>query len=494
MYSPSGEPVTITMIKKILKPFKSMNIITFLADYGIFFLVSILLIMSSVSINRKNLIDEKIKNAEITLKELSDKMVLNAYLANSQENTDITREIGLIADSYKGRIMIIGSDLTCITDTYNVNNGKTFISSNVINAYRNVSGEYRDEKARRIELYYPIRNTSDGNDQSMGVIIFSLSVAEEYESSDRLGKSLLLIVLPFAVIMLLIAGFHSRQVSKPLNKMTRSLNHISEGYFDDKIEIRSFKEFEEMSEAVNNMLSKLNAMENSRQEFVSNVSHELKTPLTSIKILADSLVQQPDAPAEVYHEFLQDINAEIDRENRIITDLLELVKLDRKNGEMHIAMVSINELLEILMKRIKPIAQTHNVDLIYESYRKVDAEIDEVKLSLAISNLVENAVKYNKEGGWVKVTLDSDHKYFVITVSDSGIGIPEESIQHIFDRFYRVDKMRARKTGGTGLGLSISKSVVLMHNGQLRVESQEGEGTTFTCRIPLIFTEKPNIS
>ena len=178
---------------------------------------------------------------------------------------------------------------------------------------------------------------------------------------------------------------------------------------------------------------------------------------------------------------------------RIITDLLELVKLDRKNGEMHIAMVSVNELLEILMKRIKPIAQSHNVDMIYESHRKVDAEVDEVKLTLAISNLVENAVKYNKEGGWVKVTLDSDHRYFVVTVSDSGIGIPEESLNMIFDRFYRVDKMRARKTGGTGLGLSITKSVILMHNGQLKVESKEGEGTTFICKIPMSFIEKPGI-
>ena len=188
-----------------------------------------------------------------------------------------------------------------------------------------------------------------------------------------------------------------------------------------------WRQLEEMTEAYNNLISRLQSVEDSRQEFVSNVSHELKTPLTSIKILADSLVMQPDAPPEVYREFLGDINAEIDRENRIITDLLELVKLDRKNGELHIATVSINEMLEILMKRLKPIAQAQNVDLIYESYRKVEAEVDEVKMMLAISNLIENAVKYNKEGGWVKVTLDSDHKYFTVNVSDNGIGIPEEA-------------------------------------------------------------------
>ena len=478
------------MINKILKPFRSINVIIFLSDLLIFSIISVILLLCSVSINRTNLIDKKVDRANTYLGELSDKLVLNAYLANSYENASITKEMGLIADTYDGRIIVVDSSLKCITDTYNVENGKTFISNDVIKALKNVKGEYRDSETERVRLYFPIVSRSDSEDENVdGVIIFLFSVSEEYATSDRLGKSLLLIIIPCGVLMLIISGFHSRYVSKPLKTMTKSLNHISEGYFDDKIEVKSFKEFDEVSDAINNMLFKLNSMENSRQEFVSNVSHELKTPLTSIKILADSLVQQPDAPPSVYQEFLGDINAEIDRENRIITDLLELVKLDRKNGEMHIAMVSINELLEILMKRIKPIAQTYNVDMIYESYRKVDAEVDEVKLSLAISNLVENAVKYNKEGGWVKVTLDSDHRSFIVTVSDSGIGIPEDSVKHIFDRFYRVDKMRARKTGGTGLGLSITKSVVLMHNGQLRVESKEGEGTTFTMRIPLSFVE-----
>ena len=492
MFTQSGEQVTISMIRKFLKPFRSMSITSFLTDIVIFAFAAVILVLSALSLNRTNLIDEKVKNAQRYLSELSDKVILNAYLAN-KEDASIGKEMNLMADSYDGRILLIDSNLNCVNDTFNVEVGKTFVSTDVVRALNGTSGEYRDDETQMVEIYYPIISKSNSDENGLnGVIIFSFSVASEYEVSDRLGKSLLLIVIPCAVLLLLIATFHSRYVSKPLVTMTKSLNHISEGYFDDKLEIKSFTELEDMADAVNNMLFRLNSLENSRQEFVSNVSHELKTPLTSIKILADSLVQQPDAPPAVYQEFLGDINAEIDRENRIITDLLELVKLDRKNGEMHIAMVSVNELLEILMKRIKPIAQTYNVDLIYESYRKVDAEVDEVKMSLAISNLVENAVKYNKEGGWVKVTLDSDHKYFIVTVSDSGIGIPESSVKHIFDRFYRVDKMRARKTGGTGLGLSITKSVILMHNGQLRVESTEGEGTTFTVKVPLSFVEKQN--
>ena len=117
--------------------------------------------------------------------------------------------------------------------------------------------------------------------------------------------------------------------------------------------------------------------------------------------------------------------------------------------------------------------------------REVTADVDEMKMSLAITNLVENAIKYNVDSGWVRVTLDADHKYFYLKVMDSGIGIPEEDVDHIFDRFFRVDKARSREVGGTGLGLAITKSIVQMHGGIIDVESVLGEGTTFAMRIPL---------
>ena len=128
-----------------------------------------------------------------------------------------------------------------------------------------------------------------------------------------------------------------------------------------------------------------------------------------------------------------------------------------------------------------------DVELVYESVRPVVAAVDEVKITLVISNLVENAIKYNKEHGWVKVTLDADHQFFVVEVADSGIGIPEESVEHIYERFYRVDKSRSREIGGTGLGLAITRSAILMHRGSIKVVSTEGEGTTFTVKIPLTY-------
>ena len=165
----------------------------------------------------------------------------------------------------------------------------------------------------------------------------------------------------------------------------------------------------------------------------------------------------------------------IDRENRIITDLLTLVKMDKKSADLQISHMDINQLLEDILKRLRPIADKRNIDLILDSFRPVEADVDELKFTSAISNLVENAIKYNVDDGWVRVSLDADHKFFYVTVADSGMGIPEDSIDRIFERFYRVDKSHSREIGGTGLGLAITRSTIAMHHGVIKVFSRRGK-------------------
>ena len=206
-----------------------------------------------------------------------------------------------------------------------------------------------------------------------------------------------------------------------------------------------------------------------------------------MKVLADSLVTQDQVPIELYQEFMGDIAKEIDRENDIINDLLTLVKMDKTAQNLNISQVNVNDLLELILKRLRPIAEKKQIEIILESFRPVTAEIDEVKMTLAISNLVENAIKYNHDEGWVHVSLNADHKYFYVKVSDSGMGIPKEDQDHIFERFYRVDKSHSREIGGTGLGLAITRNAVIMHRGSIKVYSEPEEGTTFTVRIPLIY-------
>ena len=232
-------------------------------------------------------------------------------------------------------------------------------------------------------------------------------------------------------------------------------------------------------------LAKLKRKLETAEEYAGNAAHELKSPLASMKVLADSLLLQEDAPVELYKEFMGDMSEEIERENKIINDLLSLVKMDKTANTMNIKSENMNELIEKILKRLRPIAATRNIELVYESFRPVTTEVDEMKISLAISNLVENAIKYNKENGWVHVSLNADHKNCYIEVADSGIGIPAEAQEHIFERFYRVDKSHSREIGGTGLGLAIARSAVVMHRGAIKVFSQPSEGTTFTVRIPL---------
>ena len=272
-----------------------------------------------------------------------------------------------------------------------------------------------------------------------------------------------------------------------IQSVTASLEEMRGSFLEEDISIPDYTETALITDAFNKMLSRMKTLDESRNEFVSNVSHELKTPLTSMKVLADSLVGQEGVPEELYQEFMSDITAEIDRENKIITDLLSLVKLDKKAADLNVEHLNINQLLEDILKRLRPIADKRHIDLILDSFRPVEADVDEVKFTLAISNLVENGIKYNVDDGWVRVTLDADHKYFYVKVADSGMGIPEESIGRIFERFYRVDKSHSKEIGGTGLGLAITRSAVTKHHGNIQVESKEGEGTTFTVRIPLSY-------
>ena len=192
---------------------------------------------------------------------------------------------------------------------------------------------------------------------------------------------------------------------------------------------------------------------------------------------------------ELYREFMSDITQEIDRENNIITNLLSMVRMDKKAASMNFERREVGELIEQVMKRLRPIADKRGIELIMDPYTPVEADIDVTKLSLAFSNLIENGIKYNKDNGYVRVTLKNDNKYFYVSVADCGLGIPEDQIEHIFERFYRGDKSHSTEIEGTGLGLAITKSAIVLHRGVIKVASRVDEGTTFMVRIPLTHEE-----
>jgi signal transduction histidine kinase len=451
------------------------------------FLIGILPILfftwEMVSTYNSTALDQKKNDMQSQGSSLANLLISSGYFSDPTVE-EVNSELSRIANMYDGRIMVIDSKLNILKDTYGIEDGNTIISAGVIKCLREVASSiYQNKQGNYIEMTIPI--THNTNKEIVGVILMNFSIKNINSISAVLSQKASILFLTTAILIFVYAFFYSGVFTKPFNNLKKAIGHLTDGYMDEEVNVDGFYEVRQISNSLNQMLLRIKNLERSRQEFVSNVSHELKTPITSIKVLADSLIMQENVPPELYREFLVDITEEIERENKIITDLLSLVKLDKTASEMNITSIKINDLLELVLKRLRPIAKKNNIELIYESFRPVIAEVDEVKLSLALSNLIENAIKYNVEDGWVRVSLNADHKYFYVKVMDSGIGIPEEAQDFIFDRFYRVDKARSRGTGGTGLGLSITKNAVHMHKGAIKVFSQENEGTTFTVRVPI---------
>ncbi len=420
-------------------------------------------------------------------KNLADR-IGSSVTNNSINLTPYTIEMEQLANLYNGRLVVANASFQIIEDTYGLDLNKVLVSEEVIKAFREENSLSYDKDSRFIELAIPIKDAVSKT--VVGVLIVSSDTDDVLENRDELSRKVFILQIGLGVVVLVAALYASRMLTKPFGQVTQALEGISGGFVEEEdLSKLDYTETQVMAEAYHRMLGRMQALDDSRQEFVSNVSHELKTPITSMKVLADSLLMQEDVPVEIYKEFMQDIAQEIERENKIINDLLSLVKMDKKASDVKIEAVNINDLIELILKRLRPIASKRNIELVLDSYKPVIAEVDETKLTLALSNLVENAVKYNKDDGWVHLSLNTDHKYFYVKVEDSGIGIPQEDQEHIFERFYRVDKSHSREIGGTGLGLAIARNAVMMHHGVIKVHSEEGAGTTFTVRIPLIYSE-----
>ena len=417
-------------------------------------------------------------------KKQCERLVLKLSEAENVD-ADLAFSFGQAADFFNGRVLVLNEDYLIVFDTDEKKTGSYLVNPDVMETMTGA------EESRLLERedYFLIMRRIAHDSTPTGMLILKVSTRE---LNHLTGGFLQINVAVICVLLLLALGYAvltSRASVRGLKKVGRAMNTARAGHLDEKLPVKGFREYRELTETYNDTVSDLMALDTTRQEFVSNVSHELKTPITSMKVLADSLIANEDADLAMYKEFMKDIALEIDRESEIITDLLTLVKTDKQSGQINLEEVNINELLEIILKRVAPIAAERDIEVTYESYREVIADVDKVKLSLALTNIIENSVKYNVDGGSVKVSLNADHRNFHIKVSDTGVGIPEDCKEKVFERFYRVDKARSRDTGGTGLGLAITKNVINMHHGTIKLYSESGQGTTFTIRIPIRYTE-----
>lgn len=423
-------------------------------------------------ISKANMVAIQVREGDYLKSDENDNLFAALVKSRSQEN------------DLNCRIVVVDQAGFVVADSSGTALNKTIMNNLVFSALNQKEMVQKEPEAPIMTAAVSVVD-KDNKDQVLGAVILSTNVDSLYTPIEEMQDTVYLLAVVIALFAGILSFVTSSLITKPLKNVMKCVQKIATGQWDQKVEIVGRDEIAELGNAFNHMAEQLQTVEQSRQEFVSNVSHELKTPLSSIKVLTESLMFQENVPVEMYEEFFEDINSEVDRLNNIITDLLTLVRLDQREIPLNIAAVDINEMTQQILKRLSPLAKKKDIKLIYEGSKDVVAEIDEVKFTLALSNLIENGIKYTPEGGTVRVSLESDVQDLMLQVQDTGIGIAKEEQSKIFERFYRTDKTRNRETGGTGLGLAITYKTVVMHNGSIQVESEEGVGSTFTVQVPL---------
>ena len=331
----------------------------------------------------------------------------------------------------------------------------------------------------------PIRMMVQSFEYSIGKLTFvagdSLEDTQKLISSFR---SIVLAIFP-AVFVVSVAGVYilSGWALKPIRSFSGKVNQISEESLDERIEQRRLPaELKPLAQSFNSMLARLEASFSKQKQFLSDASHELRTPTTIIKSFCDVTLGK-DRSADHYRDAIHKISDTVNRMCSIINRILVISRLDTKAIQFKPVRVDLTDVLADVIRLIEPSAQNKGVKMSL-SGGSVTIRGDREGLTEAFTNIVENAVKYNRPEGRVDITVSSGHDTAVITVKDTGIGIPDDERDRIFDRFYRADSSRS-VTVGSGLGLSIVRSIVEEHGGRVEVESDPGQGSVFTVRLPL---------
>ena len=311
--------------------------------------------------------------------------------------------------------------------------------------------------------------------------------AEQGALIKTLQKTTFLISLILEVCVTVFAIFFSNSFTRRLRKIMISMRIIREGDYSHKVKMGGNDELTVLGEEFNDLVARLQISEQKRRNFVSDASHELKTPLASIKLLTDSILQN-DMDTETIKEFVGDIGNEADRLNRMTQKLLSLSRIETQE-DSDCEIVYITPTIQRVMRMLNGIAVESKINMETQIVQDCPILIIEDDLYQIIFNLVENGIKYNVPGGNLLITLDRKEDNAVLKIKDTGVGIPEESLKHVFERFYRVDKARSRKSGGSGLGLSIVRNMVERNRGKISVESTVGEGSLFTLEFPVFDLE-----
>ena len=320
--------------------------------------------------------------------------------------------------------------------------------------------------------------------------IGELSIESLNKSRDLFLQDMTNLIIGISLLMIIvvisISIFLSQKISKPIIVVSKMTDFIKKGGYDQTLEYESsIVEIDNLINSINDLSKELYKMENMRKKLTSDISHELRTPLTSIQTHLEAMI---DGIWEASPERLNSVNEEVIRLSHLVNQLKNLTKYDDEKNKLHISEVDLKQLIKNIIYNNQSSAFEKNIKIEYD-LEKIIANVDKEKISQVIVNLISNAIRYtncncDKEGKII-IRLFKVDEFIKISVKDDGIGIPKESLDYIFERFYRVDKSRCRNTGGTGIGLTISKSIIDLHNGSIEVKSEINEGSEFIITLPL---------
>ena len=306
---------------------------------------------------------------------------------------------------------------------------------------------------------------------------------EQAELLEGLQSNLLKLSAGIAAAVVLLSFILSRMLTRKISALLTGIRKVREGAYEHRTHIPGRDEIAQIGEEFNSLTDRLQTTETLRRRFVSDASHELKTPLAAIRLLTDSILQTDNMDMETVRDFVTDIGSEAERLSRITEDLLRLTRLDSNQVDPP-EVVEVAPVLEQVMRMMSLLAQEKGTELTCQTGGDCRVLATKGEVHQVIYNLTDNAVKYSGSRGKVRAELRRDGNDVVLTVADNGPGIPEEDLPRVFERFYRVDKARSRAAGGTGLGLSIVQDTVTKRGGTVSAANRPGGGAVFTVRWP----------
>lgn len=401
------------------------------------------------------------------------------------------------AYSMNGRILLLDMDAVVQVDSASQHNGYRLpyreVQDVLVGGMETSYGFHyvqRDEEQTGLlpwdqkaiwTVYYTAPITVDGT--YVGAVLYCASIQDVVDSINDVTRQTTMIFVIMMVTIVILTFLLSGWLTKPIVELTAAIRRMGTQGYGVRVKVTGGGEIAELGRAFNRMSERIEDHDRVRDEFIANASHELKTPLATMKLLSESILYQDDPDPAMMKEFFNDVNHEIDRLSRIVTELLRLVQEDTGVQALTLEPVRLDQLTETVCKRLQPLAADKRIDLSVETV-PVTIQADPSRMEQVVINLVENGLKYT-DAGSVKARVFIEDNEAVFQVVDTGIGIPENAVDHLFERFYRVDKARSRGTGGTGLGLAIVEKIVALHSGYIQVSSQLGQGSTFTVRLPL---------